>query len=75
MRFVMACLRGSCRRRSGAARQSAACADRRAALIRLDEAKLRGLEAFATTLPSGQRKRLTAALRPIVDDINQAGTP
>jgi len=46
----------------------------RAALARLDEAKLRGLEAFAATLPAGQRKRLTAALRPIVADIDaQAG--
>ncbi|CAN5456340.1 hypothetical protein BH20ACT17_BH20ACT17_06520 [soil metagenome] len=42
----------------------------RAALLRLDEAKLRGLEAFAATLPAAQRKRLLAALRPIVDDVN-----
>jgi len=47
----------------------------RAALIRLDEAKLRGLEAFAATLPAGQRKQLIAALRPIVDDMSHAGTP
>lgn len=44
----------------------------RAALIRLDEAKLRGLEAFASTLPAAQRKRLLAALLPIVADVNQA---
>lgn len=46
----------------------------RTALIRLDEAKLQGLEAFATTLPAGQRKRLIAALRPIVDDIKDGGS-
>ncbi|MDQ3678287.1 MAG: MarR family transcriptional regulator [Actinomycetota bacterium] len=45
----------------------------RAALIRLDEAKLQGLEAFAGTLPGGQRRRLIAALRPIVDDMNAGG--
>jgi len=48
----------------------------RTALIRLDEAKLQGLAAFAATLPAGQRKRLIAALRPIVDDItDKAGKP
>ncbi|MGH2919581.1 MAG: MarR family winged helix-turn-helix transcriptional regulator [Solirubrobacteraceae bacterium] len=41
----------------------------REALMRLDEAKLQGLEAFAATLPAGQRKRLIAALRPVVDAI------
>lgn len=45
----------------------------RAALIRLDEAKLQGLEAFAATLPAGQRKRLIAALRPVVEDIKDGG--
>jgi DNA-binding MarR family transcriptional regulator len=45
------------------------------ALARLDEAKLEGLEAFAATLPSGQRRKLIAALRPIVDDIREGATP
>ena len=47
----------------------------RAALTRLDEAKLQGLEAFAATLPAAQRKRLIAALRPIVAGIDNAGSP
>jgi DNA-binding MarR family transcriptional regulator len=44
------------------------------ALARLDEAKLQGIEAFASTLPAPQRKRLLAALRPIIDDIEQGAT-
>lgn len=37
------------------------------ALERLDEARLAGLEAFAATLPPDQARRLSEALRPIVD--------
>jgi hypothetical protein len=33
---------------------------------------LAGLEAFAATLPHAQRKRLAAALRPIVDGLEEA---
>ncbi|MDQ3849500.1 MAG: MarR family transcriptional regulator [Actinomycetota bacterium] len=43
--------------------------DARAALVRLDEARLAGLEAFTATLPTSQRRRLIAALRPILDDL------
>lgn len=43
----------------------------RAALSRLDEAKLQGLEAFAATLPVAHRKRLNAALRPIVGALRE----
>jgi DNA-binding MarR family transcriptional regulator len=43
-----------------------------ATLARLDEARLAGLEAFTATLPHAQRKRLAAALRPIVDDLEEA---
>jgi len=45
-----------------------------AALVRLDEAKLQGLEAYAGTLPAAQRKRLLAALRPIVHDLDEGAT-
>ena len=41
----------------------------RAALERLDEARLAGLEKFTATLPPAQAKRLSAALRPILDDL------
>jgi DNA-binding MarR family transcriptional regulator len=41
----------------------------RDALARLDEARLAGLEAFTATLPHAQRKRLAAALRPILDGL------
>ena len=41
----------------------------RDALRRLDDARLAGLAAFAATLPATQRKRLSAALRPILDDL------
>jgi DNA-binding MarR family transcriptional regulator len=43
----------------------------RSALSRLDDAKLQGLEAFAATLPAGQRKRLIAALRPVVEGLGR----
>jgi DNA-binding MarR family transcriptional regulator len=43
-----------------------------ATLGRLDEARLAGLEAFTATLPHAQRKRLAAALRPIVDGLEEA---
>jgi len=43
----------------------------RQALARLDESKLAGLESFAAGLPTAQRKRLSAALRPIVDDLDK----
>jgi DNA-binding MarR family transcriptional regulator len=39
----------------------------RHALERLDEARLAGLEHFTATLPPAQRKRLSGALRPILD--------
>ncbi len=39
------------------------------ALRRLDEARLAGLSAFAATLPTAQCRRLSAALRPILDDL------
>ena len=42
------------------------------ALERLDKARLAGLEQFAATLPAAQRKRLSAALRPIVEGIDPA---
>jgi len=41
------------------------------ALARLDESKLVGLESFSATLPAAQRKRLSAALRPILDDLHR----
>ena len=40
----------------------------RDALRRLDEARLAGLEQFTATLPAAQRKRLSGALAPILDD-------
>ena len=43
----------------------------RDALRRLDEARLAGIEAFAATLPPAQRKRLSGALRPILDDLSE----
>jgi len=39
------------------------------ALERLDEARLTGLETFVATLPHTQRKRLSGALRPILDGL------
>jgi DNA-binding MarR family transcriptional regulator len=41
----------------------------RASLARLDEARLAGIEQFTATLPPAQAKRLSAALRPILDDL------
>jgi DNA-binding MarR family transcriptional regulator len=43
----------------------------REALRRLDEARLAGIAAFASTLPAGQCKRLSGALRPILDDLQE----
>jgi DNA-binding MarR family transcriptional regulator len=39
------------------------------ALQRLDEARLAGLENFTATLPAGKADRLSAALRPILEDL------
>jgi len=41
------------------------------ALRRLDEARLAGLSAFAATLPPAQCRRLSGALRPIVDGLKE----
>jgi DNA-binding MarR family transcriptional regulator len=41
----------------------------REALGRLDEARLAGIAHFTATLPAAQRKRLSAALRPILEDL------
>ncbi|MEA2194273.1 MAG: hypothetical protein QOG42_707 [Solirubrobacteraceae bacterium] len=43
----------------------------RHALQRLDEARMAGVEQFTATLPAAQRKRLSGALRPILDDLAQ----
>ncbi len=43
----------------------------REALRRLDEARLAGIAAFAATLPAGQCRRLSGALRPILDDLRE----
>jgi DNA-binding MarR family transcriptional regulator len=43
-------------------------------LDRLDEARFAGLEKFTATLPAAQRKRLSAALRPILDDLPKEAT-
>ena len=43
----------------------------RAALRRLDEARLAGIEQFTATLPAAHRARLGAALRPILDDLDR----
>jgi DNA-binding MarR family transcriptional regulator len=43
----------------------------RDALSRLDEARLAGLAAFATTLPAAQCRRLSAALRPVLDGLRE----
>ncbi|MEY2512812.1 MAG: hypothetical protein QOJ89_170 [bacterium] len=39
------------------------------ALRRLDEARLAGLAALAATLPDAQCKRLSSALRPVLEDL------
>jgi DNA-binding MarR family transcriptional regulator len=44
----------------------------RDALQRLDEARLAGLAAFAATLPVAKCRRLSGALRPILDDLREA---
>jgi len=43
-----------------------------AALTRLDEARLAGVAQFTATLPAAQRKRLSGALRPILEDLERA---
>jgi DNA-binding MarR family transcriptional regulator len=43
----------------------------RDALRRLDEARLAGLAAFAGTLPAAQCRRLSGALRPILDGLRE----
>ena len=45
----------------------------RQALERLDEARLAGVANFTATLPAAQRKRLAAALAPILDELARAG--
>ena len=40
-------------------------------LRRLDEARLAGLAAFVATFPPARCKRLSAALRPILDDLDE----
>lgn len=47
----------------------------RASLQRLDEARLAGLEQFTATLPAEQAGRLSAALRPILEDLAHRGEP
>lgn len=42
------------------------------ALERLDEARMAGVARFTATLPAAQRKRLSGALQPILDDLAQA---
>jgi DNA-binding MarR family transcriptional regulator len=44
----------------------------RQALERLDEARLAGVANFTATLPPAQRRRLAAALTPILDDLAQS---
>jgi DNA-binding MarR family transcriptional regulator len=43
------------------------------ALRRLDEARLVGISAFAATLPAARCRRVSAALRPILDDLRERG--
>ena len=43
------------------------------ALERLDEARMAGVTRFTAALPAAQRKRLSGALRPILDDLSQPG--
>jgi DNA-binding MarR family transcriptional regulator len=43
-------------------------------LDRLDEARFAGLEKFTATLPAAQRKRLSGALRPILDGLQKEAT-
>jgi DNA-binding MarR family transcriptional regulator len=44
----------------------------RDALARLDEARLAGVAQFTATLPAAQRKRLSGALRPILEELDRA---
>jgi DNA-binding MarR family transcriptional regulator len=44
----------------------------REALTRLDEARLAGVAQFTATLPAAQRKRLSGALRPILEDLQHS---
>ena len=55
----------------GDRRQKRLCCtvDGREALRRLDEGRLAGLSAFAATLPAAQCRRLSGALRPILDGL------
>jgi DNA-binding MarR family transcriptional regulator len=46
----------------------------RDALRRLDEARLSGTAAFTATLPAAQCKRLSGALRPILDGLPEGGS-
>ena len=46
----------------------------RQTLDRLDEARFAGLEKFTATLPPAQRKRLSGALRPILDGLQKEAT-
>jgi DNA-binding MarR family transcriptional regulator len=46
----------------------------RQTLDRLDEARFDGLEKFTATLPPAQRKRLSGALRPILDGLQKEAT-
>lgn len=41
------------------------------ALSRLDDARIAGLAAFATTLPPAQCRLLSAALRPVLDGLQE----
>jgi DNA-binding MarR family transcriptional regulator len=51
------------------------CSDTgREAIVRLDDARLAGIAAFAATLPAAQCKRLSGALRPILDDLKEVGS-
>jgi DNA-binding MarR family transcriptional regulator len=42
----------------------------RASLARLDEARLAGLEKFSAALPAAQARRLSGALRPILEGLS-----
>jgi DNA-binding MarR family transcriptional regulator len=46
----------------------------RSTLDRLDEARFAGLEKFTATLSAAQRRRLSGALRPILDDLQKEAT-
>jgi DNA-binding MarR family transcriptional regulator len=42
------------------------------ALQRLDETRMAGIAQFTATLPAAQRRRLSGALRPILDDLERS---